>query len=52
MQGRPILAVAGAPADLADLIRGSHLKMDAVRTVVLAWVDDVLDGEPEANNAL
>lgn len=52
MQGRPILAVAGAPADLADLIRGSHLKLDAVRTLVLAWVDDVLDGEPEANNAL
>lgn len=52
MQGRPILAVAGAPAELADLIRGSQLKMEAVRTVVLAWVDDVLDGEPEANNAL
>jgi len=52
MQGRPILAVAGAPADLADLIRGSQLKMDAVRTLVLAWVDDVLEGEPEANNAL
>ncbi|HYN82989.1 MAG TPA: DEAD/DEAH box helicase [Gemmatimonadaceae bacterium] len=52
MQGRPILAIAGAPADLADLIRGSQLKMDAVRTVVLAWVDDVLDAEPEATNAL
>jgi hypothetical protein len=51
MQGRPILAVAGSPADLADLIRGSQLKMDAVRTIVLAWVDDVLD-EPEANSAL
>jgi hypothetical protein len=52
MQGRPILAVAGAPADLADLIRGSQLKMSAVRTVILAWVDDVFDGEPEANSAL
>lgn len=52
MQGRPILALAGAPGDLADLIRGSQLKMDGVRTIALAWVDDVLDGEPEANSAL
>ena len=52
MQGRSILAVAGAPTDLADLIRGSQLKMDAVRTAVLAWVDDILDAEPEATNAL
>lgn len=52
MKGRPILAIAGGPADLADLIRGSQLKMDAVRAVVLAWVDDLLDAEPEATNAL
>jgi len=52
MQGRPILAVAGAPTDLADLIRGSQLKMQDVRTLVLAWVDDVLDGDTEATSAL
>jgi ATP-dependent RNA helicase DeaD len=52
MQGRPILAVAGAPTDLADLIRGSQLKMQDVRTLVLAWADDVLEGDTEATSAL
>jgi len=52
IQGRPVLAVAGAPTDLADLIRGSQLKMQDVRTVVLAWVDDVLDSDAEAMSAL
>jgi ATP-dependent RNA helicase DeaD len=52
MQGRPVLAVAGAATDLADLVRGSHLKMETARTVVLAWVDDVLGAEPEATGAL
>src|SRR5512141_2575447 len=27
MRGRPILAIAGAPADLAELVRGSHLRL-------------------------
>ncbi len=52
MKGRPVHAVAGAPGDLADLIRGSHLKMQAVRTVVLAWVDELLEDDPEATAAL
>ena len=52
MQGRPVLAVAGAPTDLAELIRGSQLKLEGVRTVVLAWVDDLLDGEAESISAL
>lgn len=52
MQGRPVLAIAGAPADLADLIRGTHLKMNDVSTVVLAWADEVFEGDPEATAAL
>jgi hypothetical protein len=52
MRGRPILAVAGSPTDLAELVRGSNLKLHQVRTIVLAWADDLLDGDPEATAAL
>lgn len=52
MQGRPVLAIAGAPTDLAELIRGSQLKLQDVRTLVVAWADNLLEGDPEANAAL
>ena len=52
IKGRPVLAIAGTPTDLAELIRGTHLKLQDVRTVVLAWVDDLFGGDPEANAAL
>jgi hypothetical protein len=52
MQGRPVLAIAGAPTDLAELIRGSHLKLQQVRTLVIAWADNRLEGDPEANAAI
>lgn len=52
MQGRPVLAIAGAPTDLAELIRGSHFKLQDVRTLVAAWADNLLDGDPEAKAAL
>jgi hypothetical protein len=52
MQGRPVLAIAGAPTDLAELIRGSHLKLQDLRTLVVAWADNLLEGDPEANAAL
>ncbi len=39
--------VAGTPAALAALIRGSTVKLDTVRTLALAWVDEILAG-PEA----
>jgi len=52
MQGRPVLAIAGAPTDLAELIRGSHLKLQDVRTLAVAWADNLLEGDPEANAAL
>lgn len=44
MAGRPVLACAGSSADIRDLIRGSHLKLDGVRSVVLAWADEILEG--------
>jgi ATP-dependent RNA helicase DeaD len=49
---RPVLAVAGTPAELLALVRSSLLKLDTVRTIVLAWADDILDEGPEVVNAL
>src|SRR5687768_6673145 len=42
-KSRPVLAVAGTASELGSLVRSSVLKLDTVRTVVLAWVDDILD---------
>jgi len=47
-----MLAIAGSAADLAGLIRGSHLKLQDVRTLVIAWADDVFGGDPEASAAV
>jgi len=52
MAGRPVLACAGSPADIRDLIRGSHLKLDGVRSVVLAWADEILEGRADDIEAL
>src|ERR1700694_3666164 len=49
---RPVLAVAGRASELGALVRSSILKLDTVRTVVLAWVDDILDNGPESVAAL
>jgi ATP-dependent RNA helicase DeaD len=49
---RPVLAVAGTPAELLDLVRSSLLKLDTVRTIVLAWADDILEEGPEVITAL
>lgn len=51
-KSRPVLAVAGSPEELTALIRSSVLKLDTVRTVVLAWADDILDNGPETTGAL
>jgi ATP-dependent RNA helicase DeaD len=40
--------VAGAPAELLALVQGSTLKLERVRVVVLAWVDEVIAGGEEA----
>jgi ATP-dependent RNA helicase DeaD len=51
-KSRPVLAVAGSASELGALVRSSILKLDTVRTVVLAWVDDILADGPEAVAAL
>ncbi|MEO8192796.1 MAG: hypothetical protein ABI681_03020 [Gemmatimonadales bacterium] len=52
MSGRPVLAAAGSPRDIQELLRGSHLKLESVSAVVLAWADEILAGEPEDIEAL
>jgi len=42
-RSRPVLAVAGTAAELGGLVRASLLKSENVRTVALAWVDDILE---------
>jgi ATP-dependent RNA helicase DeaD len=49
---RPVLAVAGAPAELLELVRASLLKLDTVRTIAIAWADDILDEGAETVAAL
>jgi ATP-dependent RNA helicase DeaD len=51
-RSRPVLAVAGTATELGSLVRASQLKLETVRTVVLAWVDDILDDGPESVAAL
>lgn len=52
MAGRPVLAAAGSPKDIRDLIRGSHLKLDSIKSVVIAWADEILAGNAEEIEAL
>ncbi|HEY8166959.1 MAG TPA: hypothetical protein VIF83_15520 [Gemmatimonadaceae bacterium] len=52
MKGRPILALAGAPADIADLIKGSHIQLGGVTSVALAWPDELLEGDAETTAAV
>jgi hypothetical protein len=40
---RPVQAVAGTALELGALVRASVLKADSVRTIAMAWVDDILD---------
>ena len=51
-KSRPVLAVAGTATELGALVRASVLKLDGVRTVVIAWADDILDDGPSAVSAL
>jgi hypothetical protein len=45
---RPIQATAGSPIDLLELLKGSQLKLDSIKSVVLAWADEILSsGEQE-----
>jgi len=51
-RNRPVLAVAGPAKELEALVQASLLKLDKVRTVALAWADDILDEGPESIRAL
>jgi ATP-dependent RNA helicase DeaD len=39
VRGTPPHVLVGAPQAIAELLRGSSVKLDAVRVVVLGWVD-------------
>ncbi|HVF38789.1 MAG TPA: DEAD/DEAH box helicase [Gemmatimonadaceae bacterium] len=52
ISGRPVSAAAGAPCDIQELVRGSHIKLDDIRTVVLAWADEILNGSESDIEAL
>src|SRR5947207_7027499 len=45
-------ALAGTAVELAALVRASLLKVDTVRTVALAWIDDILEEGAETIGAL
>lgn len=49
---RPVLAAAGSPRDIRDLLKGSQLKLEAVKSVVLAWADEILSAGEEEVAAL
>lgn len=49
---RPVLAVAGTPAELLELVRTSLLKLDTVRIVAIAWADDILEEGADTVTAL
>jgi len=51
-KSRPVLAVAGPAVELSALVGASLLKVEVVRTVALAWVDDILEEGPETVRAL
>jgi hypothetical protein len=51
-RSRPVLAVAGPAKELEALVQASLLKLDKVRTVALAWADDILDEGPDSVRAL
>jgi ATP-dependent RNA helicase DeaD len=43
LRRRPAHGVIGAPAELLELVRTSVLKLEHVRALVLAWVDEIVD---------
>lgn len=49
---RPAGVVSGTPELILDLIRSAALKLDALRAVVLAWADGILESGVSAAQAL
>ena len=52
LKSRPVRAVAGSPDELLALVSGSHLKLDELKVVVIAWAEDVLDQGEKTVSAL
>lgn len=49
---RPVHAIAGPATELQSLIQRSAIKLDTLRTIVLAWVDEDLATTPATLGAL
>jgi hypothetical protein len=49
---RPVHAIAGPIIELQTLIQRSAIKLDALRTIVLAWMDDELAAGSQSHAAL
>jgi ATP-dependent RNA helicase DeaD len=47
IRAQPSLAVVGPPSEIRALIGKSVLKLSELRTIVLAWPDDILERAPE-----
>ena len=43
LRARPVHGVIGGPTELLELVRTSVLKLEHVRALVLAWVDEIVD---------
>lgn len=52
LAGRPVHAVAGPATELQTLIQRSAIKLEGLRTIVLAWMDDELATTPTTLAAL
>jgi ATP-dependent RNA helicase DeaD len=51
-KSRPVLAIAGTPVEVQGLVAASLLKLETVRTIVIAWADDVLGEDAASVRAL
>ena len=51
LRARSTHGVIGAPTELLELVRTSVLKLEHVRALVLAWVDEIVD-DPASREAL
>jgi len=43
LRSRPAHVVAGAPSELLALVQSTTLKLETLRVVALAWIDEILD---------
>ena len=43
LRSRPVPAIAATPSTLVTLLRTSAVKLDGLRTVIIAWADELLE---------